>query len=345
MYSVYAGDVCIYNDSFVTENTIALNPKLVLKDNSAGSLSITLPKTNAGYSIIQRMISNIYVYRDGIELWAGRVLSETFDFLNNRTLYCEGELAFFNDSVQPQAKYSSYTVRQFLEALIAVHNAKVNIDRRFTIGAVTVSDEDTPTYYTNYEKTMASINSLIEKYGGHMRVRKENGVRYLDYLDDYPNVCDQVIRFGTNLLDFTKSFDMDEYATVIVPLGKRLDSSEIEELDAYLTVKDVNDGKIYVQSQEAVETYGWIEKTVRWDNVDDANTLLEYAETYLSDTQFDEMVLELSALDLHYLQANVEAIRLLDEIRVISAPHGLNHLFPVTKLEIPLDSPEKLKFR
>lgn len=67
-------------------------------------------------------------------------------------------------------------------------------------------------------------------------------------------------------------------------------------------------------------------------------------EGYLADLQFDNMELEVSALDLHYLNANVEAVKLLDEIRVISRPHGLDRVFPVTKLEIPLDSPENTQF-
>lgn len=66
--------------------------------------------------------------------------------------------------------------------------------------------------------------------------------------------------------------------------------------------------------------------------------------TDLADLQFDNMELEVSALDLHYLNANVEAVKLLDEIRVISRPHGLDRVFPVTKLEIPLDSPENTQF-
>ena len=72
--------------------------------------------------------------------------------------------------------------------------------------------------------------------------------------------------------------------------------------------------------------------------------LLEKAKAYLADLQFDNMELEVSALDLHYLYANVEAVKLLDEIRVISRPHGLDRVFPVTKLEIPLDSPENTQF-
>ena len=344
MYSIYADGACIYSDVFALESMKVLNPKLVLEENGAGSLSMKLPPMNVGYSSIVRMITDISVQKDGEEIWAGRVLSENKDFWNNRDLYCEGEMAFFNDSSQPPAEYSGLSVRAYLERLIAVHNSKVTPNRRFTLGAVTVVDKNFPTYYTNYEKTMAILNALVEQYGGHLRVRKVNGVRYLDYLAEYPDTCSQVIQFGSNLIDFTRKWDSTEFATVIVPLGNRLDDSPIEALDAYLTVESVNQGSMYVQSNEAVAAYGWIEKTVTWDEVSDPAVLLEKAKTYLTDLQFDNLGLELSALDLHYLDVNTEAVKLLDEIRVISRPHGLDRMFPVKKLEIPLDNPEQTQF-
>lgn len=344
MYSIYADGACIYSDVFALESMKVLNPKLVLEDNGAGSLSMKLPPMNVGYSSIIRMITDISVQKDGEEIWAGRVLSENKDFWNNRDLYCEGEMAFFNDSSQPPAEYTGLSVRAYLERLIAVHNSKVTPNRQFTLGAVTVVDKNFPTYYTNYEKTMAILNALVEQYGGHLRVRKVNGVRYLDYLAEYPDTCSQVIQFGSNLIDFTRKWDSTEFATVIVPLGNRLDDSPIEALDAYLTVESVNQGSMYVQSNEAVAAYGWIEKTVTWDDVSDPAVLLEKAKTYLADLQFDNLELELSALDLHYLDVNTEAVKLLDEIRVISRPHGLDRMFPVKKLEIPLDNPEQTQF-
>lgn len=345
MYSIYADGVCIYSDVFALENMKVLNPKLTLEDNGAGSLTMTLPKANVAYETIARMTTDISVQKDGKELWAGRVLQEDKDFYNNRNLYCEGELAFFNDSTQPPAEYSGLSIRAYLEKLIAVHNSKVPTNRRFSIGAVTVVDKNYPTYYTNYDKTVAILNALVEAYGGHLRVRKVNGVRYLDYLAEYPDTCSQVIQFGSNLIEFTRKWDSTEFATVIVPLGGRLEDSPIEALDAYLTVESVNGGSIYVQSDAAMAAYGWIEKSVSWDDVTDPAVLLEKARAYLTDLQFDNMELELSALDLHYLDVNYEAVKLLDEIRVISRPHGLDRLFPVTKLEIPLDSPEQTQFK
>lgn len=345
MYSIYADGVCIYSDVFALESMKVLNPKLTLEDNGAGSLTMTLPPQNVGYGTINRMTTDISVQKDGEELWSGRVLQEDKDFYNNRILYCEGELAFFNDSSQPPGEYAGLSVRAYLEKIIAVHNSKVPANRQFTLGAVTVVDKNYPTYYTNYEKTIAIFNSLVEAYGGHLRVRKVDGVRYLDYLAEYPDTCSQVIQFGSNLIDFTRKWDSTEFATVIVPLGNRLDDSPIEALDAYLTVSSVNKGSIYVQSDAAMASYGWIEKVVTWDEVTDPAVLLEKAKTYLSDLQFDNMELELSALDLHYLDVNVEAVKLLDEIRVISYPHGLDRLFPVTKLEIPLDDPDQTQFK
>jgi len=345
MYSIYADGACIYSDVFAVDSMKVINTKLTLEDNGAGSLVVTLPPHNAGYASIVRMVTDISVQKDGEEIWAGRVLSESEDFYRNRILYCEGELAYFNDSTQPPAEYSGLSVRGYLERLIAVHNSKVAANRRFTLGAVTVVDKNFPTYYTNHDKTMAVFNALVEQYGGHLRVRKVNGVRYLDYLAEYPDTCSQVIQFGSNIIDFTKQWDSTEFATVIVPLGNRLEDSPIEALDAYLTVESVNHGSMYVQSNEAVAVYGWIEKAVTWDDVSDPAVLLEKAKAYLSDIQFDNMELELSALDLHYLDVDVEAVKLLDEIRVISRPHGLDRMFPVTKLEIPLDSPEQTQFK
>ena len=123
------------------------------------------------------------------------------------------------------------------------------------------------------------------------------------------------------MIDFTKQWDSTEFATVIVPLGNRLDDSPIEALDAYLTVESVNNGSMYVKSDEAFAAYGWIEKVVTWNDVSDPVVLLEKAKAYLRDLQFDNMELELSALDLHYLDVSIEAVKLLDEIRVISRPH------------------------
>lgn len=347
MYSVYGDGVCIYSDYHVSKETKAVNPKLTLEDNMAGSLEITLPMGNAGYDILERMRSEIVVRRDKEEIWSGRIISEKSNFQNDRILTCEGELAYLNDTIQPPCSYENISVRAFLEQILEVHNQKMreqgDARRTFAVGAVNVTD--TITQVTNYESTLSCITDmLLGKFGGHIRVRKIDGVRHIDYLKDDVNTNTQEIRFGTNLLDFAKNWDMTKLATAILPRGARQKTSKIAGTDDYLTVEDVNGGSMYVTSEDAIKMYGWIEQMVDWSDITDASELLEKAKEYLQDTRFVDMVIELSAVDMHYLSDGIEPIKLLDKVRCISKPHGMDRFFAVTKLSIQLDKPDSAKY-
>ena len=344
MYSVYGDGICIYNDLCLAGAVNALTPKLDLADNTAGTLEITLPVGNAGYNKLERLSSEMVVKRDNEEIWAGRIISEKKNFQNSRILTCEGELAYLNDTTQPPTEYNEIDVYSFVEALLTEHNSKVADDKQLEMGSITVNE--TISRITNNETTMESISEhLVDKLGGHIRIRRvydENGVlhRYFDYLKDYPNTNGQTIRFGQNLLDFTRNWDMSEYATVIMPRGAKHDTSPIESVDAYLDVSSVNGGSRYVTNEDAIKMYGWIELVVDWEDITDPSELLQKAKDYLANEQFDDVVIEVSAVDLRYLSKDVQSISLLDNVRCISRPHGMDKVFPVTKLSIQLDSPE-----
>lgn len=341
MYSIWADDICIHNDAYLDKGYKVLNPKLKFEDNSAGSLTMTIPPGNVGYEKAKRLSSIITVKENDQFLWEGRIIEEQTDFWNNRKVTCEGELGYLNDTTQPPAEYNDYTVRQFLQALIDEHNRKVEAEKRFVLGAITVHDSNDSIYrYTNSESTWRCIEEkLIDRLKGHVRTRHVNGVRTLDYLEDYPNTNTQEVRFGVNLLDFSKNFDMTKLATVIMPRGARLEESPIEALEAYTTVESVNGGSIYVTSESAIRTYGWIEQVVDWDDVTVPANLLAKAKKYLEDVQFEDLVLELTAFDLRYLDVDTESIHILDLVRCVSEPHGMDKFFPVSKVEIPLDNP------
>ena len=344
MYSVFGDGICIYNDLNLSGNINALTPKLDLADNTAGTFEITLPVGNAGYETLERLSSEIIVKRYNEEIWAGRIISEQKNFQNSRILTCEGELAYFNDTTQPPNEYVDVQIYDFIDAILEEHNSKVSENKQFEMGSITV--HGTVSGVTNNETTMEAMSGhLVDKFGGHIRIRRvydENGTlhKYLDYLEDYPNTNAQTIRFGENMLDFTLDLDMSEYATVIMPRGSKLDSSPIESVDAYLDVSSVNGGSRYVTNEEAIKKYGWIEMVVDWEDVTEASELLQKAKNYLADKQFDDMVIEVSAVDLRYLSKDVQPINLLDNVRCISKPHGMSRVFPVTELSIQLDSPE-----
>lgn len=346
MYTVYADNVCIYNDVSPLEELRLVSPKLELADNSAGSFSFSMRPSNRGYDLIQKMITTITVYKNGVEKWSGRPLSVEEDFWKNRKVFCEGELAFLNDTSQPPAEYHNMTVRGMLAKFIEIHNSKVSDDKKFTVGTVTVEDPNDSLYrYTNFENTLECISDkLVNRLDGHIRIRKSNGVRYIDYLADSDHTTSQTIEFGKNLLDYNKTFKMEDYATVIVPLGERLDESPIEVLDAYLTVESVNDGSIYVKNEEGIAQFGWIEKIVHWDDVTTPARLLTKARNYLSDLQFEDVSLEVKAVDLNIMDISAEDIDILDKVRAVSKPHGMDRYFLVSKMSIPLDKPDDMTF-
>lgn len=352
MYRIYCDDVCIYDDIRPDVDSKVINPKLTMEENSAGQLSFQMPPGNIGYDLVKRMDSLITVYLEDEVIWEGRVISEDEDYFNQRNVVCEGALAFLNDTIQPPAEYHNISPRVFLERLIAIHNSKS--DLQFTVGIVTVVDDDTTNSndelyrYTNYESTLECIkDKLVDRLKGFLKIRKVNGVRYIDYLAEHTETNDQVIRFETNLLDFTRSWDLSDMATVIVPRGARLDENPPgypSALEAYLTVESVNQGSIYVQNTQAVAAFGWICKVVDWSDVTVASNLLTKAQKYLQDEQFDQMTLELNAVDLHYLSKSNRPFKMYERIRCVSRPHGMDKLFPITKMEIQLDNPENTTY-
>lgn len=63
--------------------------------------------------------------------------------------------------------------------------------------------------------------TLVEPNGGHLNIRHTVQSMYLDYRGDYlPKREDNVAGYGINILDLTKSIEINKPITAIVPMGK-----------------------------------------------------------------------------------------------------------------------------
>ena len=372
MYEIYAGNnTLVFSDVTPAEEVKVIDPHLVMEDSASGSLTFTLPPSNAFYNQISPLLTELVVKEDGDEIWRGRVISDQMDFWKCKKVVCEGELSYLVDSIQPPKKYSvaDTTIRTFLEALIAEHNRQMGSDtsKMFTVGYVAPDldgdnqdDSDAINRFTNYETTLQCINEkLVSRLGGHIRIRhypayagEAEGVRYIDYLKDYNDISGQEIRFGRNLLDFVQNQDATEWVTAIIPRGKRLDEAEIEGLEAYTTAKNSTivdswhaSGSMVVKNPSSdVASYGFICTVVDWDDVAEPDNLVKKAKKYLTAVQWQKLVLEISAVDLHYLNPNINSLKVLDLVPCISPPHGMDTSFPVTKKDIDLSNPTNTKY-
>ena len=319
------------------------NPVVTSGRNKAGTFKFTMPPTHPRYHDIVQRRSIFEVYRDGEEepIFAGPCMKINEDFYCQRTVECEGELTYFNDSIQRPARYQGVTVRQLLEIYVAIHNSQVDEYKQFTVGMVTVHDSnDYISCFTNDNSTMTEIKEdLIDDLGGYFRIRHADGVRYLDYLAEPIARCPQPIRLGENLLDYNSNIDVTQLHTIVIPRGAKLEESAVEGLETRLTIEGVNNGKDYLESDVA-DTYGKSGIVVVWDDVTTPEKLLSKGKKYLADTQFANVVIQAKAIDLSIIE-DKEPFRLNYEVEAISKPHGMDRWFPVTKITNYLWNPEK----
>ena len=344
MYRVLCDGLPIYD--LRDENLVLIDPKLDLEVNKAGSFSFKMPPQHPQYELPQKMLSCIQVFQDDEEVFNGRITECKIDFYNRKHFTCEGQLAYLNDSIQRPAEYHDMTVRGYLESLIASHNKQVSKDKQFKVGIVTVTDSNDSLYrYTNYNSTMKEIKEdLIDDLGGYLRVRNVNETAYLDYISDYDNVSTQSIEFGENLLDFSRNTDVSDIATVFIPLGAKLEESPIAALEQRLTIESVNNGSDSLVNLDAVKKFGYITKTITWDEVTTPKMLLYKANKYIADYQWDSMTLEVKAVDMHWTDADIEQFKLGDKIKAHSSLHGLDRYFTLSKMSIQLNNLSSSKF-
>ena len=353
MYRIYADDQLVYSPELINEGYDVINPKLTMELNKAGSLEFTMTTENLMYDKLQKLKTTVKVYsgttksRDNL-IWRGRVLHDEKDFYNRKQVYCEGELAFLNDSVVRPYSYNSSVIYAFREYL-AQHNSQVTADRQFAMGEVTVTDNNDYIVRSSiqYPNTLNEMtDKLLNILGGYFKV----GFRYaneddrvLNYVTEYGKTSNQIIKFGENLLDITEYIDATDVFTVLIPLGKKAETSDGTE-GTRLTIESVNNGKDYIENTTATALFGKIVRTQVWEDMTEAKNLLNKGKVALDNNIEMAVTLSIKAVDLHLLDINSDEIELGDYIRVISEPHGLDKFFLCSKIVLNMESPDKTEY-
>lgn len=309
-------------------------------DNINGQAEFTVYPDNPNYGYVKKLVTDIEILKDGMPKFYGRVLYDNESFSGAKKVFVEGELAFFCDSIQRPKKYQNISLSGYLQDIIANHNSQVEQRKQFVLGRVTVQDSNDNIYrYSNYENTRTVLKEkLVDRLGGHLVVRHENGQRILDYLDDatFYKRNNQKIEFGKNLLDFSKNMDASDVATCIIPLGKKLDPEEQDESlgvikEQRINIRDVNGGVDYVTDDNAVREYGKIYKTVIFDDISVPATLVSKGKEWLKSAQFEKLVLEVKAIDLNLTDEAYQAFEIGDMVQCVSKPNGLDKEIPLTQ--------------
>lgn len=241
MYEIYGypygnpdAELLIYQPG--NKNGTVLSPKLTREVSKGGSLTFTMTREHPMYEMLQKMSTVVVVKQDGKETWRGRIFSHEADWNNNRAVYCEGALSFFNDSCVTPFNYEG-TLKEFLQHLIDVHNAQVGQKMKmFELGTVTAALGDQVVHFgdadqygvgEDYGKVLDIIDKLVLKvFGGYAYCTFDvatgyNVLNYCDQAVEEKRVTAQKIEYGVNLLDLIEKTDTNGLYTRIYPVGNK----------------------------------------------------------------------------------------------------------------------------
>lgn len=322
MIQVYFDDQTAYDSRL--EDYALLGLKVTAALNKGGTAEITLPPGHPAYGSFTSYRTIVTVYRDDLLLFRGRVLYPEYDFYNRMKLTCEGERCFFQDAVMRPYLYQDSPEAVFTD-IIGLYNAQVEAAKQFQVGTVTVTDAND---YIRLESESAeqvadTIDKLVERCGGYIVFTTNSaGRRVVNWYESLGYQSSQVIEFGENLLDYSRTQASTDLATRIIPYG-----AKDEETGERVTIESVNDGLDFIEDTEALTLRGVIARPVFWDDVTLPENLLTKAQQYLETSKMIITTLELSAVDLSIIDKDIDTFQVGDLIKVKSGPHGVNDDF------------------
>lgn len=340
MYAIYADDELLYAPDMANLGYIVTDAQLTTEINKAGSLEFTIPVTNPNYNAYSKLKSIIRLEQDGTEIWRGRVLDDTKDTNLNKDVMCEGELAFLNDMNVRKYDYSKgISVVDYFNRVMNYY-AGASAYRSIKAGNVTVPNTTLKLKMEEATNTCLDelSSNLVGAIGGYLRLRRSNGQSYLDYIDAYSQTSNQVIEFGSNILSIEEYIDASDVYTVIIPFGKQDDKGN------RVNITSVNNGSDYIESAQGTSLFGRIDRSVVWDDVTDPKVLKQQAQSVLKSAIEMATTITISAVDLHLINVNTDAIQLGDWVRVISPPHGIDSDFLCSKMVINLQNPDQSQY-
>ena len=325
-----------------------LNGKITKGINTIDSFQFTMFPSNVGFNLIFDYTTLVTVYdtNKGRYEFYGRVLYSNDEMTDSglitKEVICESYFGFLCDSQQEYAEEQNWTVRGLLNRIISAHNAQVESHKRFAIGEVTVTDPNDNLYCgIQRENTWEALKSkLLDTLGGEFRFRIEGDGMYLDYLTEIGEEKQTEIALSRNMKSVVKEKDPSDIVTRLIPLGCKLTVTDGEgnktETEYRLDIKDVNDGKNYIDDEAAQAVYGIRVATVEFDDITLASTLLKRGKEWLADNNRIRISYTVTALDLSLIGLDVSDFDVCNYYPLKNPLLGINDTARVIKKSIDI---------
>ena len=338
---------------------------IVDAENAISSFTFTIYPNNPGYNQLNAYTTLIKVRntKRSRDDFVGRVLQITPDMdssgMITKTVVCEDRLGYLHDSVQPYAETRHFAgddnrtgLEEFIDTLLANHNAQVEEYKRIYRGTVTVQPFDSSDGVTkglNWQTTFDAITEkLINSFGGYIRLRETAGVLYLDYLAEVGQTRSTVIEVGRNMRSASKEIDPSGIITRLIPLGAKLttvdeNGNEVES-EERITITEVNNGVNYVEASDYMQQFGIKYGTVIFDDVTDASNLLRKGIDWLAANNGLAISHDIDALDLSLIGLDIDDFVISDRYPVKNPGIGIDDILKIIKKTTNIIEPHNSSF-
>lgn len=341
MYKIYADDELIF-DSTLEDYKLGKG-QITKETDKSGSFVFTIYPDHPYYGRFAKMRTVITVYKSDRLVFRGRVLDDAVDHWNTKTLTCEGELGFLQDTIIRPGFLSAAPQVVFRQILLA-HNGQVDEFKQFKFGTCTVETSNVVSDSVEYDTALTRLQALVENYGGHLYITHgdmgNDPIPTLHWVKDFPKVATQPIEFGVNLKNYSKQSNAADIVTAIIPLGAKVDDGDNDTEDPRLTIASVNDGVDVISSDAGVAMYGWICRAVVFEDVTDPVELKAKGDAYLDASINQAVAVELTAVDMHLLDRSIESYECGEYIPVLSTPHNYEATLLCNKQTLDLLKPD-----
>ena len=364
----YDGDFLFdpYGDDVITDSNISGEV------NAAVYFDFTVARNHHLYNKLEEKAGIVRVYSDSKLLFMGEITDIQEDFYGSKQVSCVDPRDHLNDVLlRPYSTVSGEqsitapsSVDGYFQWLIDKYNeGMINPKFHFQVGVNQGGYLEKNNYIYRSSEQFPSVGSeledkILDSLGGYLTLTYPDDIPTLNLYADVHEANTQMIDFGVNLIDFTKTTGTSDQYTAIRPQGgtPEKDSDDPDAPDPEpTTIESLGDGVTSVDSdyvkkgdvvycQSAVNRYGY--KEYNWSESDttDPNDLLEKAVADLKKKVEPKLTLEVKAVDMALFIEGYDHLECGQVARVRSKPHGVDEYLLVNSMDIDLQDPSQTKY-
>lgn len=362
MYTITVDDKDLYipdsEDYQVSSATISINT------DSVAYLDMDIPCTNKGLKDIKQQASIVRVYDNDVLRYKMFVDNIDYDFDNTAKVSCTSVLAYLKDSlVRPYSTIDSEegltapsSVNGYFSWLIEQHNKNIRDTKKYFYVGVNqgaVLDRNNYIYRASTEVPTTSDeikNKILDTYGAYISLTFNGDLNVINLYADVHDSNDQVIDFGVNLLDLTRSVSTESSYTAVRPTGA-VPETEDKSTSLPITISSIPDGvskwnsDVYkkgdvVYSISGVRDYGYKECEYSNNDITSVEYLYKASVVYLNKLVNPYLTIDVKAIDLSLLYMDkYSPMEVGQAVRVRSEPHGVDEYLRISEISIDLLDP------